>query len=66
LIAEYAAGRGGKSVTSVVDSVFMKHEELTGQMIGAAMVVLNELRPGLDEKLYKVETSGARKARRRN
>jgi GxxExxY protein len=31
----------------------MKHEELTGQIIGAAMVVLNELRPGLDEKLYE-------------
>src|SRR5580704_8272822 len=31
----------------------MKHEELTGQIIGAAMAVLNELRPGLDEKLYE-------------
>jgi GxxExxY protein len=29
----------------------MKHEELTGQIIGAAMAVLNELKPGLDEKL---------------
>jgi GxxExxY protein len=31
----------------------MKHEELTGQIIGAAMTVLNELKPGLDEKLYE-------------
>ena len=38
---------------SVVDSFFMKHEELTGQIIGAAMAVLNELKPGLDEKLYE-------------
>ena len=29
------------------------HEELTGQIIGAAMTVLNELKPGLDEKLYE-------------
>lgn len=32
---------------------FMKHEELTKQIIGAAMAVLNELKPGLDEKLYE-------------
>ena len=31
----------------------MKHEQLTGQIIGAAMAVLNELKPGLDEKLYE-------------
>jgi GxxExxY protein len=31
----------------------MKHEELTKQIIGAAMTVLNGLRPGLDEKLYE-------------
>jgi len=31
----------------------MKQEVLTGQIIGAAMTVLNELRPGLDEKLYE-------------
>ena len=31
----------------------MKHEELTGKIIGAAMAVLNELKPGLDEKLYE-------------
>src|SRR5215831_5741798 len=32
---------------------WMKHEELTHQIIGAAMAVLNELKPGLDEKLYE-------------
>lgn len=31
----------------------MIHEELSGKMIGAAMTVLNELGPGLDEKLYE-------------
>jgi len=31
----------------------MKHEDLTKDIIGAAMTVLNELRPGLDEKLYE-------------
>ena len=41
------------SVLSVVHSCSMKHEEVTGQIIGAAMAVLNELRPGLDEKLYE-------------
>jgi len=29
------------------------HEELSGKIIGAAMEVLNELKPGLDEKLYQ-------------
>ena len=29
------------------------HEELSGKIIGAAMQVLNELKPGLDEKLYE-------------
>ena len=29
------------------------HRELSGQIIGAAMQVLNDLRPGLDEKLYE-------------
>jgi GxxExxY protein len=29
------------------------HEELSKQIIGAAMEVLNTLRPGLDEKLYE-------------
>src|SRR6184192_4258635 len=29
------------------------HEELSGAIIGAAMEVLNELKPSLDEKLYE-------------
>ena len=29
------------------------HEELSRRIIGAAMQVLNELKPGLDEKLYE-------------
>ena len=31
----------------------MKQEELSRKVIGAAMAVLNELKPGLDEKLYE-------------
>jgi GxxExxY protein len=31
----------------------MLHEEITQDIIGAAMAVLNELKPGLDEKLYE-------------
>ena len=31
----------------------MKHEEITKAILGAAMSVLNELKPGLDEKLYE-------------
>ena len=29
------------------------HEELSESIIGAAMIVLNALKPGLDEKLYE-------------
>jgi GxxExxY protein len=29
------------------------YEELSHSIIGAAMTVLNELKPGLDEKLYE-------------
>ena len=29
------------------------HEKLSEDIIGAAMAVLNELKPGLDEKLYE-------------
>lgn len=40
----------------------MLHEEITKDIIGAAMTVLNELKPGLDEKLYEnalvIELSG--------
>src|SRR6266516_6981809 len=31
----------------------MIHEQLSGEIIGAAMEVHNELKPGLDEKLYE-------------
>jgi GxxExxY protein len=31
----------------------MIHEELSGEIIGAAMTLLNELKPGLDEKFYE-------------
>jgi GxxExxY protein len=31
----------------------MIHEEVSGKIIGAAMEVFNELKPGLDEKLYE-------------
>src|SRR6267154_5193858 len=31
----------------------MIHEELSGKIIGAAMEILNQLKPGLDEKLYE-------------
>lgn len=31
----------------------MLHEEITQDIIGAAMAVLNTLKPGLDEKLYE-------------
>jgi hypothetical protein len=31
----------------------MIYEELSGKIVGAAIDVLNELRPGLDEKLYE-------------
>jgi len=31
----------------------MLHEKITEGTIGAAMAVLNELKPGLDEKLYE-------------
>jgi len=29
------------------------HEKLSEEIVGAAMAVLNELKPGLDEKLYE-------------
>jgi len=42
-----------KSVSPGIKKNFVKHEELTQDIIGAAMAVLNELKPGLDEKLYE-------------
>jgi GxxExxY protein len=35
------------------EMVPLVHKELSEKIIGAAMTVLNELRPGLDEKLYE-------------
>lgn len=34
-------------------AVELVHEALSREIIGAAMAVLNELKPGLDEKLYE-------------
>ncbi len=33
--------------------VELVHEQLSRQIIGSAIVVVNELKPGLDEKLYE-------------
>jgi GxxExxY protein len=43
------------SITDYADDTDqqMIHEELSHEIIGAAMEVLNELKPGLDEKLYE-------------
>jgi GxxExxY protein len=35
------------------DRTPMIHEDLSGKIIGSAMAVLNELGPGLDEKIYE-------------
>lgn len=37
----------------MAELVPLVHRELSEKIIGAAMTVLNELRPGLDEKLYE-------------
>lgn len=44
-----------KSTTDCPDNTDEKmiHEDLSGKIIGAAMEVLNGLKPGLDEKLYE-------------
>src|SRR5271155_1062430 len=42
-----------QSKVPVVQCGSMKHEALSREIIGAAMAVLNELKPGLDEKLYE-------------
>jgi GxxExxY protein len=41
------------SALSAVTFFIVLHEELTQDIIGSAMTVLNELKPGLDEKLYE-------------
>ncbi len=33
--------------------VELVHEQLSRRIIGSAIVVVNELKPGLDEKLYE-------------
>lgn len=33
--------------------VSLLHKEITEDIIGAAMAVLNELKPGLNEKIYE-------------
>lgn len=43
----------------------MIHEELSREIIGAGMDVLNELRPGLDERLYERALTIALKKRGR-
>ncbi len=44
-----------KSTTDYTDDTDQQiiHEDLSGKIIGAAIQVLNELKPGLDEKLYE-------------
>ena len=39
--------------TDLIMETKLIHEELSKDIIGAAMEVLNELKPGLDEKLYE-------------
>lgn len=39
--------------TDPQNSTSLQHEELTRQIIGAGIAALNELKPGLDEKLYE-------------
>jgi len=45
-------GADGHGYGSVIMGPLI-HEELSQEIIGAAMVVLNDLKPGLDEKLYE-------------
>ena len=40
-------------MTRINVDIKMIYEELSGEIIGASMAVLNELGPGLDEKLYE-------------
>jgi GxxExxY protein len=41
------------SALSAVNYFFVLHQQITQDIIGAAMAILNELKPGLDEKLYE-------------
>lgn len=43
----------GKSQEEIKRRGGLIHEELSGEIIGAAMAVLDQLKPGLDEKLYE-------------
>lgn len=45
--ADGTDGRGDKPVLTMI------YEKLSGEIIGAAMAVLNDLGPGLDEKIYE-------------
>lgn len=47
------ARRQGFGGGSWLGKGIVKHEAITRDVIGAAMAVLNQLRPGLDEKLYE-------------
>ncbi|MBI2438619.1 MAG: hypothetical protein HYV36_07400 [Lentisphaerae bacterium] len=44
---------GTTDYTDGTDMGNLIHEKLSEEIIGAAMTVLNELKPGLDEKLYE-------------
>ena len=46
-------GEGTTDGTDDTDMGDLIHEALSADIIGAAMAVLNELKPGLDEKLYE-------------
>lgn len=37
----------------MIMAITLIHEKLSQEIIGSAMMVLNELKPGLDEKLYE-------------
>jgi GxxExxY protein len=60
LTTDYTDGtdgeKGGKNVRTAENDVGMKrmlYEDLSHEIIGAGMTVLNELKPGLDEKVYE-------------
>jgi GxxExxY protein len=47
------AGQAWQAARQECDRDRVIHERLSGSIIGAAMTVLSELRPGLQEKLYE-------------